>query len=80
MTEEDGGDGVEHQDEEDDRHSGARAMKKEHDVNDAYEEEEDEDTAHASVIVDAKEGDAENATAERTRPRRMKPQKAKTAI
>ena len=29
----DGEDGVEHKDEEDDRHRGARLMKKEHDVN-----------------------------------------------
>ena len=34
-NEEDGEDGVEHEDEEDDRHGGARLVKKEHDVNDA---------------------------------------------
>ena len=35
MNEEDGEDGVEHGDEEGGRHSGARPMKKEHDVYDA---------------------------------------------
>ena len=54
-------------------------MKKEHDVNDAYEED-DEATTHAIVIVDEKEGETENETTERTRPRRTKPQNAKTTI
>ena len=75
MNEEDGEDGVEHQDEEDDRHGGGRVMKKEHHVNDAYE-----DTIHAIGIVDEKKDENENKTAERTRPRRTKPQKAKTPI
>ena len=75
MNEEDGEDGVEHEDEVD-----GRLIKKEHDVNDAYEEEEDEDTTHAIVIVDEKEGETENKTAERMRPCRTKPQKAKTVI
>ena len=35
VNEEDGEDGVEHEDEEDDRHGGARLMKQEHDVKDA---------------------------------------------
>ena len=35
VNEDDVEDGVEHEDEEDDRHRGARLMKQEHDVNDA---------------------------------------------
>jgi hypothetical protein len=35
VNEEDGEDGVEHEDEEDDRHGGARLTKQAHDVNDA---------------------------------------------
>ena len=42
--------------------------------------EDDEDTTHAIVIADEKEGETENETAERTRPRITKPQKAKTTI
>ena len=60
MNEEDGEDGVEHEDEEDDRNGEARLMKQEHDVNDAQEEEEEEeDTTHAISIVnvDENEGD-----------------------